>query len=961
MDNYINPDNSGEYHHPGIYGHDQLADDNVKTALTVGQTVFDATNQPSDKAIPPGLQWLYPQPNPTPVPEAPAPCAVEQALEPDIAQAERFLELLDEEAEQFTFQAFDDDKERKKAGEEAAKARGEKYIDPYAKVFHGTLGEHAGKLTELNKNRVGVFATINRTTLNGSRNANNIIGIRAFFVDLDGAPLGDVMKAPLPPQMVVESGGFGRYHAYWMVEGAPVDRDIFRAVQKHLIQRFNSDQLIHDLPRVMRLPGFFHCKAKPVMTRITDESGEQPYQFEQFIRAFGIDLSAAAQSTSKSTPVVPVTPGVVDHAVFVRVREIALRAARRTIDDARIGRHGEIYKGGSYMRRDGLRLTPETATAFLKTFEENMRPTDTAGVSCGLNWDAEMKTLNDGYYRPSERDRPGTTKAEAEAIAAGLAAVNGMVVDPETGEILQGVTPQGTPSKAFPLDGGEAEQLVTWAIKTGRKLPKRNDWPRVWLDCGHHTAPFTGLMANCGSYDQFMPAVERYIPIREANVERKNQERIAKGEEPAPDINGDVIRLKAEEFLERIMAIEVSEDLGRELLRKLDANGDKRQIRLLSTHELDALPAPSYRIKHVLPATGLGAIWGPPGSGKTFLILDAAFGIAAGRQWFGHRVKQAPVVYCALEGEGGIQARVRAYRRRHGNDRMENVRFLVERFNLRSEDDRQALIEAIKEVGFENPVIVLDTLNRAAPGADENSSADMGTIIDGAKQIQDALGGLVLLVHHSGKNAASGLRGHSSLLAALDVAIEVSRDGDARKWTLAKSKDGEDGNENAFSLETVEIGIDEDGDAVTTCVVVGAGDTSDSKDAVPSFKAMNKDAEMMLKRLVIVTHQLGVPPNPFSLGPEHKVYPEKIIAWDALRSAFKKCDHSGESSDKERQSWKRGREELLNRKAICAYGDFVWVNPENNDMVISMVIMDANHTIQSAGIESYGAGRGLVG
>ena len=68
-------------------------------------------------------------------------------------------------------------------------------------------------------------------------------------------------------------------------------------------------------------------------------------------------------------------------------------------------------------------------------------------------------------------------------------------------------------------------------------------------------------------------------------------------------------------------------------------------------------------------------------------------------------------------------------------------------------------------------VVFLDTLNRAAPTADENSSKDMGEILSAAKLLQSLINGLVVLVHHTGKDATKGLRGHSSLFAALDAAV----------------------------------------------------------------------------------------------------------------------------------------------------------------------------------------------
>lgn len=80
-------------------------------------------------------------------------------------------------------------------------------------------------------------------------------------------------------------------------------------------------------------------------------------------------------------------------------------------------------------------------------------------------------------------------------------------------------------------------------------------------------------------------------------------------------------------------------------------------------------------------------------------------------------------------------------------------------------------------------------------------------------------GGLVVLVHHTGKDSAKGLRGHSSLFAAMDAAIEVSRDGARREWRVAKSKDGQEGDAHPFRLQIESLGVDENGDAITSCVV----------------------------------------------------------------------------------------------------------------------------------------------
>lgn len=254
-----------------------------------------------------------------------------------------------------------------------------------------------------------------------------------------------------------------------------------------------------------------------------------------------------------------------------------------------------------------------------------------------------------------------------------------------------------------------------------------------------------------------------------------------------------------------------------------DATGNEappeKVYNLLTFDDLAELPPMRWKVKGVLPDTGIAAIYGPSGSGKSFLSLDLAGALGAGREWFGHRVNPAPVVYLCLEGESGLRNRVAAYRTHHGGDSLANVRFIVESFNMLNEDPA-ALIRTVRAAGMESPVVFIDTLNRAAPGADENSGVDMGKIIAAAKVIQGALGGLVILVHHTGKDTGKGLRGHSSLHAALDAAISVDRNEFGRGWTASKVKDGIDGGKRPFELKIYELGTDEDGDPVTSCAIL---------------------------------------------------------------------------------------------------------------------------------------------
>jgi hypothetical protein len=221
-------------------------------------------------------------------------------------------------------------------------------------------------------------------------------------------------------------------------------------------------------------------------------------------------------------------------------------------------------------------------------------------------------------------------------------------------------------------------------------------------------------------------------------------------------------------------------------------------------------------MRGVLPVVGLAGLYGPSASGKSFLALAMAAAIAEGRRWFDCRVEVAPVVYAALEGEAGFKLRIHAFAKHRGQQLPSGLHLMIQPFKLTDPRDVNDLAAVVPS----GAVVFLDTLNRAAPTSDENSSKDMGDILEAAKRLQTLTGGLVVLVHHTGKNTANSMRGHSSLFAALDAAIEVSRNGDARKWEVAKSKDGQDGGSHPFRLKVEAVGVEDFGDLQTSCVVV---------------------------------------------------------------------------------------------------------------------------------------------
>ena len=139
------------------------------------------------------------------------------------------------------------------------------------KQLHGTIEEHLKTLTKLNKKGAGIFFCPNETNLKG-RTTKHITKVRAVFIDLDGYPLPK--KFELQPHMIVETSP-KKYHCYWLCEGIPLIS--FSLFQQALAFKFNADSKVKDLPRVMRVAGFYHHKRKPYPVKIISMIDERPY------------------------------------------------------------------------------------------------------------------------------------------------------------------------------------------------------------------------------------------------------------------------------------------------------------------------------------------------------------------------------------------------------------------------------------------------------------------------------------------------------------------------------------------------------------------------------------------------------------------------------------------------------------------------------------------------------------
>lgn len=258
-------------------------------------------------------------------------------------------------------------------------------------------------------------------------------------------------------------------------------------------------------------------------------------------------------------------------------------------------------------------------------------------------------------------------------------------------------------------------------------------------------------------------------------------------------------------------------------------------------------------VKNVLPQADLAVVYGETGSGKTFFMIDLVCSIALGQPWRDKKVKQSRVVYIVAEGSGGFRNRLKAYAEHHGVDLNDlDIGVIGDAPNFMMISDMKALIASIRLYG-DVDLIIVDTLAQSMPGGNENSGEDVGKVLSHCKALNKALGALVVLVHHSGKDATRGARGWSGLKAAADAEIEVNRCDEQRSVKTSKLKDGKDGIEYGFKLNTIVLGKDEDGDDITSCVL----EHTDYSPIVTKKEAVKGSKAQLIMRLATEMLELG--------------------------------------------------------------------------------------------------------
>lgn len=331
-------------------------------------------------------------------------------------------------------------------------------------------------------------------------------------------------------------------------------------------------------------------------------------------------------------------------------------------------------------------------------------------------------------------------------------------------------------------------------------------------------------------------------------------------------------------------------------------------------------------VKGLLTSGGLSVVYGAPKAGKTFLAVDLALRVAAGMPWHGRRVTPGSVLYLALEGGTGIERRICAWHRHHEIAADIPFAWASQSIDLRTaRGDMEAILGAARgldvETGVPIRLVVIDTLARALAGGSDCDPEHMGAVIKAADEIRAATGAHVMIIHHTGKDAERGARGWSGLTGALDTQIEVTKGENGHRARVTDQRDMEEGGVFAFALEVVELGQDEDGDPVTTCVAEEVQAGAELKPKGNGADQLTGQMRLAYSKLIEVGAAPDCPRTAWRAGMPDGVHPIPVEAW---RQSFYASLADAEPAAK-RQAFNRAVTDLQNRHLIGKNDDLVWI------------------------------------
>lgn len=274
-------------------------------------------------------------------------------------------------------------------------------------------------------------------------------------------------------------------------------------------------------------------------------------------------------------------------------------------------------------------------------------------------------------------------------------------------------------------------------------------------------------------------------------------------------------------------------------------------------------PALDFVIEGIFPAPSLSIVYAAPGELKSMLLMDAAVCVAGGIDWLAplpgddhtaFKTHRSPVFWYDFDnGKRRCAERFQALAKGHGLSPKDNLElyFLsmphpqLEAKALGHETVLEPLEELVEQLNIK--LVCIDNLATVSRDADENSG-EMVAVMSGLRHLAERYNLACVVIHHERKSKEASerpgesLRGHSSINAAIDLALQIERTPGTNRVIVQSTKTrGESVQPFAAHFSFTQRADRE----LETGIFHGASVQVSSKDAVlrTAILAILKDAE----------------------------------------------------------------------------------------------------------------------
>lgn len=332
----------------------------------------------------------------------------------------------------------------------------------------------------------------------------------------------------------------------------------------------------------------------------------------------------------------------------------------------------------------------------------------------------------------------------------------------------------------------------------------------------------------------------------------------------------------------------------------------------------------SWLIQDTLALNSLNQLFGPSGTGKSFVAIDWACAVATGQDWNGYPVECGSVFYIAGEGEDGLGLRIGAQLQRRGVDPSQVPLYVIpEPIALKDGRNAEVLADDIEPHVREHGVprmIVIDTFARNFGDGDENLASHVNQFIDKIdKHLRRRFGCTVLVVHHSGKGDKGQARGSTALRAAMHFDYSVDESGGRRVLRCHKNKEGPKPPDRMFNLEVEDVQFGDE--VVKSAIPVWDDVPAEGK----AGKGLTDAERIALKALKDVLEFEGIPPDSNLVDADGMFCPDTVVREDQWKTAAIDAGISTGTKESAATAFRRAKKRLIDAKYVETDGVYYWV------------------------------------